>query len=399
MAADNVNPAVPGYEVLTELGRGGMGVVYLARQTRLNRLVALKMLLEGHDVGEVDLERFRREARALARLQHPAIVRVYAVSEHDGLPFFSMEYCPGGSLEKRLQAGPLLPREAAEVIRTLAQALQAAHQAGVIHRDLKPANILLSPPDAGAGAPAPAPAPLDASWALKVTDFGLARKLDEPGQTETGAVLGTPSYMAPEQAGGRNKEVGPAADVYALGALLYECLTGRPPFKAATVMETLLQVLGEEPVAPRQLLPGLPRDLETVCLKCLHKDPARRYPGAAELADDLGHYLDGKPVRARPVGLPGRTARWARRRPAVAALLVAVPLALLGGFGVSLHFWLQERGRALEARQAQDRTEEALAEAEEALVAGLLGQLAQNESPDDGEFRALGRLAERMART
>ena len=252
-------PSVPGYEILGELGRGGMGVVYKARQLGFNRVVALKMILSGAHAGTEERERFRTEAEAVARLQHPNIVQVHEVGEHEGRPFFSMEFCRGGGLNRKLAGTPLPPAEAARLVETLAQAVQAAHQQNVVHRDLKPANVLL----AEDGTP-------------KITDFGLARKLDEAGQTRTGEVMGTPSYMAPEQAGGRSKEIGPAADVYALGAILYECLTGRPPFRSPTDVDTVMQVLSDDPVPPRRLQSKTPRDLETICLKCLEKQPARR---------------------------------------------------------------------------------------------------------------------------
>ncbi len=253
--------AVPGHEVLDVLGRGGMGVVYKARHLRLNRHVAVKMILAGGHAGPDELARFRTEAEAIARLQHPNIVQVFEVGEHEGRPFFSLEFCGGGSLAKKLAGTPLPPAESAALVQTLAEAMQAAHSRGVIHRDLKPANVLL----AEDGTP-------------KITDFGLAKKLDEAGQTVSGAVMGTPSYMAPEQAG--QKEVGSLADVYALGAVLYECLTGRPPFKAATSVDTILQVISDEPEPPRRLNPAVPRDLETICLKCLQKEPAWRYASA-----------------------------------------------------------------------------------------------------------------------
>src|SRR5579884_1736960 len=288
-AAAGARAAVPGYEVLGELGRGGMGVVYLARQTRLDRVVALKMILAGGHAGGQELARFRTEAESVARLSHPNIVQVFEIGEHDGLPVLSLEFCPGGSLDKKLDGTPWQPRDAARLVETLARAMHHAHQKGVVHRDLKPANVLL----AEDGTP-------------KITDFGLAKKLGEAGQTGTGAVLGTPSYMAPEQAGGRSKAVGPAADVYALGAILYELLTGRPPFKAATALETMLQVVADEPVPVRQLLPRTPADLEAVCRKCLEKEPGRRYASAAELADDLGHFLNGEPVTASRSGLLDR---------------------------------------------------------------------------------------------
>ena len=248
------------YELLAELGRGGMGVVYKARQASLKRLVALKMILAGGHAGAADLARFRTEGEAIARLQHPNIVQVYEVGKHEGKPFFSLEFCPGGSLDRKLNGTPLPAQEAAQLVETLSGAMHAAHQAHVIHRDLKPANVLLT----SDGTP-------------KITDFGLAKKIDEAGQTGSGSIMGTPSYMAPEQAGGKSKELGPACDVYALGAILYELLTGRPPFKAATPLDTLLQVIGDDAVPVRQLQPKCPADLETICHKCLQKEPARRY--------------------------------------------------------------------------------------------------------------------------
>jgi serine/threonine protein kinase len=259
-------PVVPGYQILGVLGRGGMGVVYKARQLSPPRTVALKMIRDGGHAGTEALARFRTEAEAAARLQHPNIVQIYEVGEHNGQPFFSLEFCPWGSLDKKLAGTPVPPPEAVNLVQKLARAMQAAHEARVIHRDLKPANVLLA-----------------ADETPKITDFGLARKLDEAGQTQTGDKLGTPSYMAPEQAAG-NKEVGTAADVYALGAILYECLTGRPPFRAATPEATRAQVQEQEPVPPRRLNRQAPRDLETVCLKCLEKEPGRRYASALALA-------------------------------------------------------------------------------------------------------------------
>jgi WD40 repeat protein len=312
-------PAVPGYEVLCELGRGGMGVVYKARQVALNRVVALKMIRGGAGAGADQLERFRAEALAAARLRHPNIVQVYEVGEHDGLPFIALEFVEGGSLAARLAKGPRPPAEAAALVALLARAMHEAHAKGVVHRDLKPANVLLdSSGSATSGVEIP-----------KVADFGLARLLDEAGQTYTGQILGTPSYMAPEQAAGLTKEVGPLTDVYALGAILYECLTGRPPFRGADAHDTLRQVRTQEPVAPSHLTPGVPRDLETICLKCLQKEPAQRYAGALDLADDLDRFLDGRPVLARPVGRAGRLWRWARRNPALATAGAVAFLGLL----------------------------------------------------------------------
>jgi WD40 repeat protein/serine/threonine protein kinase len=358
-------PEVPGYELLAELGRGGMGVVYQARQTALDRVVALKMILAGGHAGEHDLARFRTEAEAVARLRHPNVVQIHEVGQQNGLPYFSLEFCEGGSLEKKLAGTPLPPREAARLVETLARAMEAAHQKGIIHRDLKPANVLL----AEDGSP-------------KITDFGLAKKLEEgAGQTGTGDVLGTPSYMAPEQAGGRARQVGTLADVYDLGAILYECLTGRPPFKAATVMDTLLQVLSEEPVPVQHLQPKVPRDLETITLKCLQKEPGKRYATAADLADDLRRFQAGKPVVARPVGRLERGWRWCRRNPAVAASLAVVALALCGGAGVAT--W-----QAVEARAQAGRAEEALADRNTAL----------GEARASAEEQKQARQAEQQAR-
>jgi tRNA A-37 threonylcarbamoyl transferase component Bud32 len=353
-AASSGPPRVPGYEILSELGRGGMGVVYKARQTRLKRLVALKMILAGSHAGDAARGRFQTEAQAIAALQHPNIVQVHEVGEHEGKPFFSLEFCGGGSLERKLRGTPLPPREAAQLVETLARAVHAAHTHQIVHRDLKPANVLL----AEDGAP-------------KITDFGLAKKLDEAGQTQSGAIMGTPSYMAPEQAGGKTSDIGPAADVYALGAILYECLTGRPPFKAANVMETLRQVLSDEPVSPRQLQSQTSRDLETICLKCLHKEAGKRYASAAALADDLRRYLNGEPIMARPVSRVERAAKWARRRPMITALLflsagllaLSALVALIGGgaFLVQYYYTLQESIRAQNAeKQARLDKNEAL---------------------------------------
>jgi serine/threonine-protein kinase len=280
------------YEILGELGKGGMGVVYKARQAKLGRVVALKAIRSAGLADADERARFEAEARAVAKLQHPNIVQVFDVGEHHGLPFFSMEYCPGGSLAQKLAGTPLPAVEAARLVEALARAMQAAHAAQVIHRDLKPANVLL----AADGTP-------------KVSDFGLAKRLDEAGQTASGAVLGTPSYMAPEQAGGKGKEAGPGADVYALGAVLYECLTGRPPFQAPTFLDTLRLVAETEAVPPRQLAPAVPRDLETICLKCLSKEPAQRYATAAGLAEDLRRFQDDRAILARPPGWADALAR------------------------------------------------------------------------------------------
>jgi len=339
----------PRYEILSELGRGGMGVVYLARQTGLDRQVALKMILAGSHAGSESRGRFRAEAEAVARLSHPGIVQVHEVGEHDGLPFFSMEFCAGGGLDRRLKTGPLLPADTAALVETLARAMHHAHERGIVHRDLKPANVLLAACGLAEGAAKPQAA------VPKITDFGLARKLDDAGRTREGAVIGTPNYMAPEQASGKAREVGPAADVWALGAILYECLTGRPPFLGATTVDTLALVMGAEPVSPRRLQPKVPRDLETICLKCLEKEPGRRYASASELADDLGRSLRGEPIRARPVGTGERVVKWARRKPAIASLLAGLAaVTLLGTAGVTWKYLESEEQRKLAEAERAD---------------------------------------------
>jgi uncharacterized protein (DUF433 family) len=306
--------AVPGYEVLAELGRGGMGVVYQARQVSLGRVVALKMILGGEHAGPEMVRRFRREAEAVARLSHPHVVQIFEVGEHDGLPFFSLEYVAGGSLAARLDATPWPADRAAELVEVLARAVHYAHEHGIVHRDLKPENVLLTED----GQP-------------KVTDFGLAKRLREgTGTTQTGAVLGTPEYMAPEQAAGR-KDVGPAADVWALGAILYRLLTGRPPFHAATPLDTLVQVLEQEPVPPRELNRAVPRDLETVVLKCLAKPTTGRYASAVDLADDLRRFREGEAVQARRLSPARRLLRWMRQRPGAAVVRGLVGAGVLAG--------------------------------------------------------------------
>ena len=313
-------PNIPGYEVQEELGRGGVGVVYRARHLRLDRPVALKMLLAGPFARPEERERFRREAQALAALRHPNVVQVHDFGELGGLPYFAMEYVEGGSLAQRLAGTPLPPREAAALAATLAEAVEAAHRSGIVHRDLKPANVLLT----AAGTP-------------KIGDFGLARRLDGgAGATLTGTALGTPSYMAPEQARGETRAIGPAVDVYALGAILYETLTGRPPFRAETPSETVHQVIYQDPVPPSRLNARVPRDVETICLKCLEKEPARRYATAAALADDLRRARDGEPIRARPVPLWEKGWKWARRRPAITAMVAAVHLLLAALLGLGI---------------------------------------------------------------
>ena len=317
-SSEAARPSVPDYEILDELGRGGMGVVYKARQVKANRIVALKMILSGKRVALEQKIRFQIEAEAVARLTHSNIVQLYEVSEQDGQPFFSLEFCAGGNLDRKLNDQPLPAEEAAILVEKLARAMHYAHSRGVVHRDLKPANVLLT-----------------ADGEPKVTDFGLAKRLDAGSDvSQSGMVMGTASYMAPEQARGAVHDVGPAADVWALGAVLYECLTGRPPFRAETVFETMRAVLTEEPALPSSVNGKVPRDLETICLKCLNKDPGRRYGSALELAEDLRRYRADEPIQARPVGGVERVKKWVRRRPALAALLAVSVLAaasLVGG--------------------------------------------------------------------
>jgi serine/threonine protein kinase len=346
------------YEILAELGRGGMGVVYQARQISLKRPVALKMILGGSFAAPAQRARFRREAESVAHLDHPNIVQVYEIGEHGGQPYFSMEYVDGVGLDSRIAGKPQPPRAAAALVETLARAMHHAHERGIVHRDLKPSNVLLAfsrEPRASAASVGVRSGNRGASGAssrlnegvAKITDFGLAKQLTEGGgQTQSGAILGSPSYMAPEQADGRTKHVTPAADTYALGAILYETLTGLPPFLGETAAAIVMDVVSKDPVPPRQLQPKVPRDLETICLKCLQKDPMRRYASAGALADDLHRFLAGEPIHGRPMALPERALKWARRRPAVAALLGSGVLAAAVVLAVSLAFNFRLRAEA-----------------------------------------------------
>jgi tetratricopeptide (TPR) repeat protein len=310
-----VVPAVPGYEITGELGRGGMGVVYQARHVRLNRLCAIKMILAGAHAGPDDLARFVTEAEAIARLQHPSIVQIRHIGDADGLPFLELEYLAGGSLEKQIDGAPWPTTRAAQLAEQVALGIAEAHRQGIVHRDLKPSNVLL----AADGTP-------------KVSDFGLAKMLDsQSALTRSESVMGSPSYMAPEQAKGHSKEVGAAVDVYAVGAILYELLTGRPPFRGTTAIETLEQVKTAEPVPPSRLVPGMPRDIETICLKCLQKEPGNRYGDAALLAADLERFREGRAILARPIGTAERAWRWCRRNRWIAAMTgIAVTAASVG---------------------------------------------------------------------
>jgi eukaryotic-like serine/threonine-protein kinase len=352
-------PVIPGYEILSKLGHGGMGVVFKARQTLLNRLVALKMIRGEARVQSDRLDRFRIEAEAVARLRHPNVVQIYDVGEVDGLPYFSLELLEGGSLEERMAGTPQPARPAAELLATLAWAVHAAHQAGIVHRDLKPRNILF-----------------DADGTPKITDFGLAKRLEIEGNlTATDQVIGTPNYMAPEQASGRNREIGPAADLYALGAILYGLLTGRPPFQGTTPLETVMLVTIQDPVPPSRLQPKVPRDLETICLKCLEKEPRQRYADAAALAEDLGRFLADEPIHARRTPAWECVLKWARRRPTTATL-AAVGLMVLVSLVAGL-LWHDASVRA-EARREEGRVARRRLEAGDGLLNGQ-EQLARGE--------------------
>jgi serine/threonine protein kinase len=398
-------PRVAGYEDLVPLGKGGMGVVYRAHQRSLNRLVALKMVHTGLSGDAEYLARLRTEAEAAARLQHPNIVQVHEVGTTDGQPYLVLELVEGGSLRDRLHDGPLAPGDAARLVETLARAMAYAHQRGVVHRDLKPANVLLTSPSP----PTPLPrsggegreiTPLsppgrgvggEGFGTPKIADFGLAKQLDaDSGQTRSGAVLGTPSYMAPEQAEGRVRDVGPLADVYALGAILYECLTGRPPFRGATVLDTLEQVRLSEPVPPRHLQPKVPRDLETIALKCLAKEPHCRYASAAALADDLARFREGRPIRARPVGPLGRFTRWCRRAPVVAGLAAGLFVALAAGLGGVGWKWHEADGQRRRAKEAEAR---ATARAEAEAAARARAEQAERDTARAMDFVADGYVA------
>lgn len=360
-------PPESGLEIVEELGHGGMGVVYKAWQRRLDRFVAIKMIRSGSTDAKT-LARFRTEAEAVARLHHPNIVQVHEVGTLSGQPYMVLEYVEGSSLDKDLRGEPMPPKRAAERMLVLAQALQAAHERGILHRDLKPANILL-----------------DAQGAPKIADFGLAKRMDaDSGQSRSGDLIGTPSYMAPEQAAGRVGELGPATDVYALGAILYELLTGRPPFRGPTVIATLDQVVNLDPVRPSQLQPAIPTDLETICLHCLRKHSFRRYESAAALAADLRRHLQGEPIRARPIGAPERIFKWMKRRPAAAALVAVTFLAGVSMLAGAWHFTERlrdERDAAIaseqEAARQRDRAE---AEQQNALAEWRRAEAEQQEA-------------------
>ncbi|HZU39221.1 MAG TPA: serine/threonine-protein kinase, partial [Gemmataceae bacterium] len=306
-------PSIAGYEIVMELGRGGMGVVYLARQIDLKRLVALKVILAGNHASPKELARFRSEAEAVARLQHPSIVQIHDIGEQDGLPYFSLEYVAGGSLDKRMDGSMPEPRSTAQLMAVLARAVHYAHQRGIIHRDLKPSNILLT-----------------ADGAPKITDFSLAKLLDnDTSLTPTDAVIGTPNYMSPEQAAGHTRDAGPAADIFSLGAILYELLAGRPPFKGTTLLDTLEQLRTREAIPAARFRAHLPSELDIITLKCLEKNPEKRYPSALALAQDLERFLAGHSIQARRTPAWVHLVKWARRRPAAAGLVGMVLVILI----------------------------------------------------------------------
>ncbi|MGO9916157.1 MAG: protein kinase domain-containing protein, partial [Isosphaeraceae bacterium] len=343
------------YEIVREIARGGMGVVFQARQISLNRIVALKMILAGQLADENDVKRFYTEAESAANLDHPGIVPIFEVGQHEGQHFFSMAFVEGQSLAPRLADGPMPAREAAALLLAVAEAIAYAHRRGVIHRDLKPSNILI-----------------DTNGNPRVTDFGLAKRVQaDSGLTGSGQIMGTPSYMPPEQAVGKRGKVGPAADVYALGATLYCMVTARPPFQAATAMDTVLQVLSDEPVPPRRLNAAIPRDLETICLKCLEKEPGKRYAGAADLGGDLRRFLAGEPILARPVTRWEHAIKWARRRPAISSLLGLVVLVTALGLGAVLWQW---RAAVLARSVAERESERANQEGERAKAQTALAE-------------------------
>jgi serine/threonine protein kinase/uncharacterized protein (DUF2267 family) len=322
------------YELLEEIARGGMGIVYRARQASLNRIVAVKMLLFGEFSSDEHVKRFRAEAEAAASLQHPNIVAIHEIGRHEGLHYFSMDYVPSRNLAELVRNGPLPARRAAKYLKTIAEAIDYAHGRGVLHRDLKPSNVLIDETDEP-----------------RITDFGLAKRLKLDSElTATGHILGSPSFMPPEQADRTRGTLGRQSDIYSLGALLYHVLTGRPPFVAETIEEILFQVLNIEPVSPRLLNGSVPRDLETICLKCLRKEPRGRYGTAGEVAQELDCWLAGRPIRARAAGVPEKIWRWSRRRPALAGLIgTALVLLLTVAFGSSLLFSREKRARMNEA--------------------------------------------------
>jgi tRNA A-37 threonylcarbamoyl transferase component Bud32 len=345
-------PTLPDVELLERLGKGGMGAVFKGRQRDLGRFVAVKLLLDGQYAEAKERARFLREAQAVASLQHPNIIQILQIGQSGGRPFLILEFAEGGSLAQRLQELPLSARVAAQILETLARAVEHIHGHNIIHRDLKPANILLFGPP---GSPLAQQVP-------KISDFGLAKQFGTQTSTESGTVIGTPGYMAPEQADARHGPIDARTDVYGLGAILYELLTGRPPFWALSPLQTLQLVMEGEPARPRLLNPAVPRDLETICLKCLKNEPACRYPSASALAEDLRRFLVGKPVQARRVSPLGRAWRWGRRNGLVAGLLVFLMLSFLGGFAGVVYQWRQTEAARRAAEASADETVQLLSD-------------------------------------
>ena len=370
------------YEILEEIARGGMGVVCRARQISLNRLVALKLIKSGELAGDEEVQRFRNEAENAAKLYHPNIVPVHEVGECDGQHFFSMELIEGSSLDADVKQGPTSPRDAAALVRTLANAVQYAHDKGIVHRDLKPANVLI-----------------DVDGKPRITDFGLAKNIAvDAGMTATGQVLGTPSYMPPEQATGRIEDVGPASDVYSLGAILYALLTGKPPFQAATILETLTQVVEQDPIPPRQMNAAIAIDLETICLKALEKDASGRYDSAREMADDLDRFLSGKPIVARPIGRVARGWRWCRRNPLAATVIALLMVLAIGGPVVAVRQFQLSTGYQQQRQRADDKVVE-LDQANRSLTKALANEttakklaVSRKEQADRSERTARWKL-------
>lgn len=389
--ASSDNTGIPGYEILGELGRGGMGVVYKARQIALNRIVALKMILSGKFAGDTQLARFQAEAEALAKLQHPNIVQVYDVGSHQGHAYIALEYVEGGNLAEKLHSVPQPPRVAARLVEILARAMQSAHEVGIVHRDLKPVNILLQPfvlgdahSHSGSSQHRSSSSHSKSSsrqsimthtsvdyGTPKITDFGLAKQEQgaaSSGLTNAGSIMGTPSYMSPEQAIGDIGLIGPATDIYTLGAILYEMLTGRPPFRADTPVNTIMQVIRGEVVSPAKLVAKLPKDIETITLKCLEKSPHKRYPSAAAFADDLANYLEDRPITARPVGPIERLTKWVYRRPLIASLIGAIILGVFSFIVLGSWAYVAVKERARAAELAKDEASASAQESKQRLI-------------------------------
>jgi serine/threonine-protein kinase len=371
-------PQIAGYTILGVLGRGGMGLVYRAHHLALDRTVALKVILGGEHAGGEQRARFLTEAQAAAHLLHPNVIQIYEIGQTEGLPYFSLEYVDGGSLEQRVNRQPQNPQWSAALVETIARAMDAAHRRSIIHRDLKPSNVLLTQE----GVP-------------KITDFGLAKRLEtDSGQTRTGSIMGTPTYMAPEQAWGRNTEVGPRSDIYSIGAILYTLLTGRPPFQGTSPLETLEQVRTQEPVSPSRLQPKLHRDLETICLKCLQKEPPKRYETAEALADDLRRFLNGDTILARPVSAPERLWRLARRNKRVAFLTASVLFLLVAVAVIATTYAAILSGKNEALRVASEKEQAAHAKSTRLQLeaeASVKQAFQQNRSALEA-WRTLGRL-------